>query len=235
MEILKLISENPDVATSPIFAIAPLVAAALPGVIAGAAKGLAGIAGGIIGGRKRRQEQRAAQAQLNQRMGAYESFDFQNAYAGMENPFEDLRVSTEAAEFQSQQQQQGLANTLDALRGAGGGLGAAAVAQSLSMQQAQNQQQIAASIAEQEVANERAAAQGQLQMQMQEAQGAMQVQGMEFDRTGTLLGMAEQRSQRADLARQQATQSMLSGFGDLAGAAASFGAAGGFKKGALKG
>mgnify|MGYP000300495946 CR=1 FL=1 len=235
MEILKLISENPNISSSPLWSIAPLVAAALPGVISTVGKGLGGLLGGVIGGRKRRQEQRAASAELNRRKADYESFDFQNPFADMENPYEDLRVSTQAAEFQSQQQQQGLANTLDALRQSGGGLGAAAVAQSLAMQQSANQQQISASIAEQEVANERMAAQGQMQMQMQEAEGAMRVQGMEFGRTSTLLGMSEQRSQRADMARQQATESMLGGIGDLAGAAAAFGVAGGFKKGALKG
>lgn len=230
MEALKLIIDNPNISSNPIWSIAPLVAAALPGVIAGAAKGLAGIAGGIIGGGKRRREQRAAQAELNQRKAAYESFEFENAYAGLENPYEDLRVSTEAAEFQSQQQQQSLANTLDALRQSGGGLGAAAVAQSLARQQASNQQQIAADIARQEASNQAMAAQGAMQLQSAEAAGAMQVQGMEFDRTGTLFGMAGQRAADANAARQQATQSILSGVGDLAGAAASFGAAGGFKK-----
>jgi len=67
-------------------------------------------------------------------------------------------------------------------------------------------------------------------MQMQEAQGAMQVQGMEFGRTETLLGMSQQRSAAADQARRQATQSLVGGIGSLAGAAASFGAAGGFAK-----
>lgn len=225
MEILKLISENPNISSSPLWSIAPVVAA---GLISAGIKGVTGILGGVIGGRKRRQEQRAANAEMKQRTAAYEGFDFQNAFANMENPYEDLRVATQGAEFQAQQQQQGLANTLDALRQSGGGLGAAAVAQSLAMQQSANQQQISASIAEQEVNNERMAAQGQMQMQMQEAQGAMQVQGMEFGRTETLLGMSQQRSAAADQARQQATQSLVGGIGSLAGAAASFGAAGGF-------
>lgn len=229
MEILKLISENPNISSSPLWSIAPLVAA---GLISAGIKGVTGILGGVIGGRKRRQEQRAANAEMKQRTAAYEGFDFQNAYANMENPYEDLRVATQGAEFQAQQQQQGLANTLDALRQSGGGLGAAAVAQSLAMQQSANQQQISASIAEQEVNNERMAAQGQMQMQMQEAQGAMQVQGMEFGRTETLLGMSQQRSAAADQARQQATQSLVGGIGSLAGAAASFGLAGGFKSNA---
>ena len=42
------------------------------------AEGLAGIAGGLVGGRARRQEQRAARADLATQRQAYESFQFQD-------------------------------------------------------------------------------------------------------------------------------------------------------------
>ena len=200
------------------------------GVIGGAVSGVAGILGGIIGGRKRRQEQRAAKAELANQMADFKNFEFENAFANLENPYEDLRVSTEAAEFQSQQQQQGLANTLDKLRQSGGGLGAAAVAQALAGQASQNQQKIAADIARQEAANQAMAAQGTAQMQMAEAKGAMMVQGQEFNRESTLLGMSQQRLAAADAARAQATQSLFGGIGSLAGAAVGFAGAGGFNK-----
>ena len=198
------------------------------GVIGGAVGGVAGILGGIIGGRKRRQEQRAAKQELAAQTAAYKNFQFENAFANMENPFEDLTVNTQQAEFQAQQQQQGLANTLDQLRQSGGGLGAAALAQALVGKQQQGLQQISASIGSQEAANARMAAQGEAQIQMAEAQGAMAVQGQEFNRESTLLGMSQQRLAAADAARAQATQSLVGGIGSLAGAAVGFAGAGGF-------
>jgi hypothetical protein len=193
-------------------------------IIGGAASGLSGIISGLVGGRARRREQRQAKEQYNQMMADYKNFQFENAYLNVENPFEDLRVSTEAAEFQAQQQQQGLAQTLDALRAGGGGVGAAALAQSLANVQAQQTQRIAADISRQEVANEQLAAQAEFKRQSKIAAGEMAVQGQEFERTETMLGMAQQRKAAADAARQQATASLIGGIGSLAGAA--IGAAG---------
>ena len=198
-------------------------------IIGGAASGVGGILQGLIGGRKRRQEQRAAAAELKNRTNQYENFQFQNFYSGLQNPYENLTVNTQAAEFASQQQQQGLSNTLDALRQSGGGLGAAALAQSLASVQSQNLQQASASIAEQEAANARMAAQGSMELQMAEAGGARDVQTQEFDRTETLLGMSQARKSAADQARQQASAAFFSGVGNLAGAVTNFGLSGGFK------
>lgn len=234
MEAIRFIIDNPDISTSPVWSIAPLLAATLPGAISGAISGVSGMAQGIFGGRKRRQEQRAAAKELAQRVDQYEAFDFKNFYAGLENPYEDLTVNTQAADFAAQQQQRSLAGTLDALRQSGGGLGAAALAQSLAQVQSQNLQQASASIAQQEQANAMAAAQGAMQAQMAEAGGAAQVQGLEFDRTETLLGMAQQRKRAADEARQKASAAFFGGLGNIAGSVAAFGLAGGFKDGALK-
>jgi len=203
-----------------------LVAQAVPGII----KGI----GSLFGGGKRRREERRSRKQYNQQMSAFENFQFSNVYEGLENPYEsveneleDLRVATQASEFQAQQQQQGLAQTLEALRGSGGGTGAAAIAQALAQQQSRNQQQIAARIEEQEIANERLAAQSAqqlsltragagMQLQMAEAAGADAVQQREFDKTGTLLGMAQQRYATAQQARAQATSDLGGMFGSVA-------------------
>lgn len=194
-------------------------------ILKGVGGAVTGILGGVIGGRKRRQEQSQAREALKQQMSEYKNFQFENAFANMENPFEDLTVNTQQAEFQAQQQQQGLANTLDALRQSGGGSGAAAIAQALAGQQQQGLQQISASIGAQEAANTRMSAQGAAQMQAMEAKGAMDVQQSEFGKTQTLLDMAATRKNAADAARAQATQSLVGGIGSLAGAA--FGAASG--------
>jgi hypothetical protein len=197
-------------------------------IIGGAVSGVGGILQGLIGGRKRREEQRTAAAQLRQRTSQYENFQFENFYTGLQNPYEDLTVNTQAADFMAQQQQQGLANTLDSLRQSGGGLGAAALAQSLAQVQSQNLQQASASIAQQEQANRMAAAQGSMQLQMAEAGGAANVQAQEFGRTETLLGMSQARKAAADQARQQASSAFFGGIGNLAGSALSFGLSGGF-------
>lgn len=181
--------------------------------------GLANIAGGIIGGGARRREQRAAQADLQKRMAAYENMQFQNPYANMQNTMEDLTVNQQQAQFLAQQQQQGLANTMGAMQGAAGGSGIAALAQAMANQQSQNLQQASASIGQQEATNQMAAAQQAGQLQMAEAQGASQVQQMELGRTQTLLGMSQQRLSAANAARQQATNQLIGGVAGLAGGA----------------
>jgi hypothetical protein len=179
--------------------------------------GLANVAGGLIGGRARRQEQRAARAQMQERMTAYENMQFTNPYANMQNTMEDLTVNTQQADFLAQQQQQGLANTMGALQGAAGGSGIAALAQAMSNQQSQKLQQSSASIGLQESQDQMAAAQQGAQIQQLEAQGEGQVQQMELGRNQTLLGMSQQRLASADAARAQATNQLLSGVAGVAG------------------
>tara|TARA_R110002012_G_scaffold108937_1_gene252435 strand:+ start:717 stop:1409 length:693 start_codon:yes stop_codon:yes gene_type:complete len=176
---------------------------------------LIGGIGGLFGKKKRKQEFNASKGAYNQAKQSYKDFEFENLYSNLENPFEDLRVSTEAAEFQSQQSQQGLAQSLDALRGAGGGTGAAAIAQAMAQQQAKTQQQIAADISKQEVANERLAAQGQFQMQSQEAKAGMSIQGKEFDRESTIFGMEQQNYAAALEARAKQREAGSKGLGAL--------------------
>ena len=192
--------------------LAGLGAKMLPSLIGGI--------GSLFGKKKRKKEFNNAKGAYDQAKQSYKDFDFENLYSDLENPFEDLRVSTEAAEFQSQQSQQGLAQSLDALRGAGGGTGAAAVAQAMAQQQAKTQQQIAADISKQEVANERLAAQGQFQMQSQEAKAGMDIQGKEFDRESTIFGMEQQNYAAALEAKAKQREAGSKALGALGGLAA---------------
>ena len=187
----------------------------------GVAGGVAGILSGIIGSRARKQEQRAADAELKQRRQAYETFAFKDPSAQMTNPFEDLTVNKQQAQFQSQQQQQALAGTMSSLQGAAGGSGIAALAQAMASQQSQNLQAASASIGQQEAQNQIKRAQGQQALEAARSQGQQVLEAKEFGRNETLFGMAQQRKGAADLARQQATQSLVGGIGELAGAAAS--------------
>jgi len=197
-------------------------------LVAGGISGLTSVVGSMIGGRARRKEQAAAKRQLAQRQAEYENMQFQNPYAGMQNTMEDLTVNTQQAEFMAQQQQQGLANTMGALQGAAGGSGIAALAQAMANQQNTNLQQASASIGQQEARNQMAAAQQGAQIQQLQAQGEADIQAREQARTETLLGMAQGRLGAANQARQQATEQLIGGVGQIAGAAAgAFGGGGG--------
>lgn len=193
---------------------------ALPSEKAGAfgqiAQGIAGVAGGIVGGRKRRKEQRSAEAELKQRKAAYETFEFKDPTANMTNPFEDLTVNQQEAQFRSQQQQQALSGALTGLASAAGGSGVASLAQTLAQQSASNLQASAASIGQQEARNQQMRAQGQMRLEQARAQGAQYVQDQEFGRTETLLDAASQRKAAADAARQQATEGLIGGVADIA-------------------
>jgi len=225
MALKDILGVAAGAATGPVGAIAM----AIPGI----AKGI----GALFGGGKRRRRERRAKKEYNAQMSAFKNFQFENPYEdlentfdGMENQFEDMRVATQAAEMQFQEQQQGLAQSLEALRGAGGGTGAAAIAQAMAQQQSKNQQQIAAGIEQQERQNELATAQAGMEMQRQQAQagmdmqmaeaaGAQAVQQQEFDRTSTLLGMSQQELAGARQARAQATADLAGGLGAIGGAA----------------
>ena len=185
-----------------------------PGAFGQIAKGLAKTAGSLVGGGARRREQRAATKELAQRKQAYEDFEMRNVYEDLTNPYEDLKVNTQEAEFMAQQSQQGLANTLGALSATAGGSGIAALAQTMVGQQAMNIQRAGASIGMQESRNEALRAQGAERTELRKAMGASEVQQFELGRTETLLDMAAVRKKEADDARKQATQDLVGGIAD---------------------
>jgi len=149
----------------------------------------------------------SAQAGVDKQRAAYESFEFtnpyanmQNYYAGMENTYEDLTVNQQQAQFQAQQGTQQRANIMQQMQGAAGGSGIAALAQTLANQGQLQTQQISASIGEQEALNQKLRARGAAEIQQQERagatavdlqqrQGEVMVQQAESGRISTLLGM----------------------------------------------
>ena len=193
-----------------------------PQAIAAGVQGLAGIAGGIIGGGARRREQRAAQREMARSKARLMNLDTSNLAANMENPYEDLTVNTQAADFAAQQNQAALANTMDSLGGAAGGSGIAALAQTMANASAQQNQQASASIAQQESANAKMAAQGAMQVQQAEIAGAGAARGLEYQKADALMGMASNRLGAANQARAAATQSIMSGVGSLASGAGTY-------------
>lgn len=192
----------------------------LGGLIAGGIQGLTGIAGGIIGSKKRKKEQREAQQDFNTRKAQYEMMDTSNLYKNMENVYEDLTVNQQEAKFVAEQQNQGMANTMGALAGSAGGSGIAALAQSLANQQAQNAQQAAVSIGSQEAGNQMAERQMAGKLQVMERQGEQVSRDAEQEKTETLFGMSQQRLAAANEARNAATKSIVGGVGNLVGSGA---------------
>lgn len=189
--------------------------------ISGIVGGLTGIAGGIIGSGKRKREQAAAQKEYDMYKQRYNELDTSNLYSNLENTMEDLTVDQRAAEFQLQAQQQGQANIMDQMAGAAGGSGIAALAQTMANQQTQNAAAAAANIGQQERQNQMASAQMAGQNQLQELAGADKARSLQYSKTGTQLGMAQQRKAAADAARQQATNSIIGGIGSVVGGVAS--------------
>ena len=218
MEILnQFLFGDPEVqkALAPLALAAPALikagAAALPGVIKAV--------GSVFGGGKRRREERAAQAAVNRGRQAYETFEFKDPSRNMTNPFEDLTINQQQAQFASQQQQ-ALAGTLGQLQGAAGSSGIAALAQSLAGQQSRNLQAASASIGQQEADNQMARARGQQSLESARATGEQYVQGQELARTQTLLGMDQQRLGVAKQARAAAKADLIGGISEGLGAAA---------------
>jgi len=193
-----------------------------PGMILGGVKALTSIAGGIIGSGKRKREQRQAQAGYDKTLARLENMDTSNPYANQQNVYEDLTVNTQQADMLAGQQQQALGNTMQNLQGAAGGSGIAALAQSMANQQSQNLQAATASIGQQEAGNQRLMMGQEAQMQQNMVEGDMLSRQMEASKTTGMLNRAGQRLSAANQARQQATNSIMGGVGEMVGMGATF-------------
>lgn len=191
----------------------------MAGLLAAAAiSGGSKIIGSLIGGGKRRKEAKEAAAELAARKAAFENFQFTNAYKGLENVAEDLTINQDASQFQAQQTDAALAQSMQAAIASGGAAGGAqAIAQAALM----SKRGISADIARQEQANEMARVKQAGQLQQLEAQGEEDIQSQQFLQQGELLNMAAGRKAAADAARARSTQMLVGGFGEIAGGVAS--------------
>lgn len=214
------------------------IGTALPGII----KGI----GSLFGGRKRRREQKAANAELQAAKAAYMNMEFTNPLAGLQNPYaenlyEDLTVDTRAADYLKQQQQQQQANLMQGLKGAAGASGIAGLAQSMANIGAKQAQQASLQISEQERKNQLLALQGE----QQKRKGAFDVDvairqaeqkyvtQKEQDRIADLYGLSIDRLSAADKARATARSGFISGIGSAAAGVAGTFMPGGVNYGAF--
>ena len=198
----------------------PLPLAAVGALVGGGTK----IIGSLIGGGKRRREQKRAQAEFDQQKAAFQDFQFTNEYRGMENVFEDATINQQATQFQAQQTDQALAQALQTATMAGGAPGGA---QAIAQAALQSKQGIAADIAQQEAANRAATLSQEAALQTATAQADMAIQDKQYGQTQQLLNMAAGRKNAADAARARATQQLVSGIGTVAGGLATGGVFGG--------
>ena len=172
-----------------------------------------GILGGLIGSKSRRREQAKAKKAMEASRKRYIEQEYTNPYANLENPYEDITINQQQAQFQAQQGAQQRADILGGLRGTAGGAGIAGLAQVLANQSATSTQQISASIGQQETMNKKLRAQGAMKTQQYERYGESLRQSKEEGRLETIYGMDMGRVTAANEARQKARENMLSGIG----------------------
>ncbi len=124
--------------------------------------------------------------------------------AEIKNPYANLAVATEAAEFQAQQVDQSLANTLDAIQAGGFGAGGATA---LAREAAKSKQGISADIQKQEATNQKFFAQGEQIRQQAEIDKELDTINFEIGNLDRL----EQKEMDARTAQQASGQAGVSG------------------------
>ena len=147
---------------------------------------------------------KTAKAQLEKEKAAYRNMKITNVYANMENPYEDLTVNQQQAQFQGQQMDVQRANIMRGLKGAAGASGIASLAQAMANQGQLQTQRISASIGQQEARNQMLMAKGAAATDMAERGGEQWVQAAEMDRQSTILGMEYGEATGANMAAQTA-------------------------------
>jgi len=124
--------------------------------------------------------------------------------AEIKNPYANLAVATEAAEFQAQQVDQSLATTLDAIQAGGFGAGGATA---LAREAAKSKQGISADIQKQEATNQKFFAQGEQIRQQAEIDKELDTINFEIGNLDRL----EQKEMDARTAQQASGQAGVSG------------------------
>jgi hypothetical protein len=137
-----------------------------------------------------------------------------NPYENMSNEYANLGVATQAAEFQAQEADIALANTLDTLMATGAGAGGATA---LAQAALKSKMGISASIEQQEANNEKLRAQGAMEVQKLKAGGEQWKWAQQEEREMQKLDR-EQAMMDNDLQQQQMhQQNVYNAMGDIAG------------------
>lgn len=157
-------------------------------VVVGCIGAVGSIASGIIGmgaskaaARDAAREKARLTAQLtsleNSRQAIINPFETTKDLSSMlSNPFASLGVATKASEFEAEQADLSLANTLDTLKETGASAGGATALANAALK---SKQGISANLEQQEAQNEKLRAQGQQELQVQKMAEAQRIQGAE--------------------------------------------------------
>jgi len=234
---------------------APLPALAVAGIV----QGVGALVGGIFGAGRARRQQRAAAREKRRLRGELNSLEksrqkiinpydnFKNLSSlakdlsgKLSNPYANLGVATKGAEIQMEQTDIALANTLDTLRATGASAGGATA---LAQAALQSKQGVAASIEQQEAANEKLRAQGEQYLQQAEIAEQRRLQGIQIgegqriqsaeaqgrmfqfqaqeardnSKLSYLRGQTQQAKQREYSAQQERANAMGNAFGQIGG------------------
>ena len=177
-----------------------------------AALGIGGsVLSGILGGGAARRAKRRAQAEARRLKGKLEFLENNrqaiiNPYEGisdlsgmvtdrsaqMTNAYNNLSVATQAAEMKIEQSDMALANTLDTLMQPGSGAGGATA---LAQAALQSKKEVAASIEQQEAANEKLRAQGEEALESRQMAEKARIEGIQLQQA--------EKVQEADVAGKQ--------------------------------
>jgi hypothetical protein len=169
-------------------------------------------------GPARRERFQNAESDFNRTRAQYMNQDLSNPMLNMENAYEDLTVNQQEADFITEQQNQGLANTMNAMSSTAGSSGIAGLAQAMANQQSQNAIQAGARIGNQEAKNMGLMARGFMANQTAERQGEMYSRGLKRNQFATELGMAQQEFGQARAEKAAAINQSFNAFGNVAGA-----------------
>ena len=165
---------------------------------------------GLIGNKKRKRALARAQGAYDMQKQRFENMDTSNPYANMENVYEDATINTQEADMIKQQQMQ------QQFGQAAGGSGIAALAQAMSQQQSQNAQQAAASIGQQEQANQRLAMGEASNIQDAKIKGDIMQREAEFSKIESMMNLTGQDLQKAQAEKAMHDKMAISGIGNMA-------------------
>ena len=169
---------------------------------------------------------------------------FANIQTQFENPFEDITVNQQAAQFASQQAAQSRANIMDQFRGAAGASGIAGLAQAMANQATLQNARAAASIGQQESRNQALIAQGAARVSAMEQQAEQRVaygdylrEQNENQRALNIMQLKAGRDaaktqfdMNEELLKGQKTQAITGFVSDALGTVGEFAMAGGFNR-----
>ena len=184
--------------------------------VVGAGVGVAKLWGASKRKKEAKEAQKKAKKEMDKKKKEYDALDTSNLNKNMENKMEDLTINQKGMELQNQQGQQQRANIMQNLKGAAGGSGIAALAQQMANQGQLAAQKSAATIGDQEAANQKAAATEASKIQDAQIAGAEKSRSLQYQKTSNQLAQASGEHAAAGEAKAQAGKDQMNAIGSIA-------------------